>query len=275
MRGRKGTVFEGGTRVPFFVRWPAAMKRDHDVDRIAAHIDIAPTLIEACGGTMPKDRKIDGKSLLPLWDVRLSLWPDRSLFFQWHRAFAVRTQHWRLVQPVGVAEGSKFDKTKLMLFNVTNDPYETKDVAADNPDVVADLKKKYETWFKDVESTRKFAPPRIVIGTDKEPVTTLTRQDWRSKDGNWTPKSLGGWELEVDKAGAFDVTTAFAMPALKGAVLHLKLGPHRFEKKIDEGARSVFVGDIDFPAGPIRLDAWLAEGDSMRGPRFVEVRRSK
>jgi arylsulfatase A-like enzyme len=48
MRGRKGTVFEGGTRVPFFVRWPGGFKGDRDIDRIAAHIDIAPT---------PQDRR--------------------------------------------------------------------------------------------------------------------------------------------------------------------------------------------------------------------------
>src|SRR5204863_9847948 len=64
LRGRKGTVFEGGTRVPFFVRWPTGFKGDRDIETIAAHIDVTPTLSSACGGEMPKDRTIDGKSLL-------------------------------------------------------------------------------------------------------------------------------------------------------------------------------------------------------------------
>ncbi len=281
MRGRKASVFEGGTRVPFFVRWPATMRGDQDESRIAAHIDIAPTLVEACGGAMPKDRKIDGKSLLPLWDVRVSFWPDRPLFFQWHRgdvpemyrAFAVRTQNWRLVQPVGVAEGSNFDKNKLMLFSMTNDPYETKDVGADHPDVVADLKKQYEAWFKDVESTRKFAPPRIVVGSEKENPSVLTRQDWRSKDGGWTPKSIVHWELHVERAGVFEITATLPTPASKDAVLHLKIGAKEYAKKLDAKDKSVIIRGVDLPTGPLRLEAWIAEGASVRGMRFVEVRR--
>src|ERR1019366_6640201 len=213
MRGRKGTVFEGGTHVPFFVRWPAGFKGDRDIDRIAAHIDITPTLVQACGGAMPKDRQIDGKSLLPLWsDTPAVSWPDRELFFQWHRgnvpemyrAFAVRSQRWRLVQPVGVAGGSKFDKTKLMVVDIQNDPYEMKDVAAGNPDVVKQLKSRYEAWFKDVESTRQFAPPRIIIGSEKENPTVLTRQDMRVKAGA-KPTSGGYWELQVEQAGRYEL----------------------------------------------------------------------
>ncbi len=65
MRGRKGTVYQGGIRVPFFMRWPARLKPGR-IGRIAAHIDVMPTLAEACGAKAPADRKIDGRSLMPL-----------------------------------------------------------------------------------------------------------------------------------------------------------------------------------------------------------------
>src|SRR5207237_2224352 len=101
LRGLKGTAFEGGTRVPFFVRWPAGkLRANTDIDRIAAHIDLPPTLLEACGGAAPAGVLIDGVSLLPLWKGEKALWPGRTLYFQWHRgdvpqlfrAFAVRAQ---------------------------------------------------------------------------------------------------------------------------------------------------------------------------------------
>lgn len=281
MRGRKGTVFEGGTRVPFFVRWPGGFKGDRDVERIAAHIDIAPTLVEACGGTMPKDRTIDGRSLLPLWKGGGADWPNRSLYFQWHRgdvpemyrACAVRNDRYRLVQPNGVAENSKFDGTKFMLFDIQKDPYETKDLTAEMPETVAQMKKEYESWFKSVESTRKFAAPRIVVGSDAEPITTLTRQDWRSKDGTWTPKSTGAWELQVEKAGKFEVVMAIQPSAPAGAILQLHIGPHRLSKKINTDDPTPLLRDIELQAGPVRFEAWIGEGENRRAPRYVEVKR--
>jgi arylsulfatase A-like enzyme len=281
LRGRKGTVFEGGTRVPCFVRWPGKMAGDRDVDRIAAHIDIAPTVVAACGGEMPKDRTIDGKNLLPLWFGVPAAWPDRILFFQWHRgdvpetyrACAVRSQRWRLAQPDGVGEKATFDKAKWLLFDIQNDPYELKDVAAPNPDVVASLKKQYEAWFKDVESTRKFAPPRIVIGSDKENPTVLTRQDWRGPQAGWTPKSVGHWDLQVEKGGDFEFTATLPTPALRGAVLHVTLGDYKYTKTLGEGDTNALLRGIDLPAGATRLEAWIAEGQNERGMRFVEVRR--
>jgi arylsulfatase A-like enzyme len=281
MRGRKGTVFEGGTRVPFFVRWPGGFKGDRDVSRIAAHIDVAPTLAEICGAKLPRDRKIDGVSLHPLWLDESIDWPDRSLFLQWHRgdipemnrACAVRTQRWRLVQPDGVQEKSKFDANKWLLFDVQKDPYEANDVAKDNPDVVKDLRQKYEAWFKDVAATRKFEHPRIVVGSDKEPVTTLTRQDWRSNDGNWSPKSLGHWDVTIDRAGNFDFSATLPGAAARGATLRVKLGDRVYTKKIEEGAKSESIRGIDLPAGSLQIEAALIEGDTTRGVRFVEVRR--
>jgi arylsulfatase A-like enzyme len=277
LRGRKGTVFEGGTRVPFFVRWPAQLPKDREIDRIAAHIDIAPTLVTACGGEMPKDRTIDGKNLLPLWKGGNVDWPDRSLFFQWHRgdvpelyrACAVRTQRYRLVQPAGVAENAKFDKTKFMLFDIEKDPYELQDLAGDQPEVVGKLKKQYESWFRDVESTRHFAPPRIQIGSDQENPVILTRQDWRGSK----PMSFGHWELQVAKAGRFDIEATLPGPATKGSVLHLTLGGRKYTPIIVANDKTAFLRGIDLPAGPLRLEAWVAEGAGVHGVRFVEIRR--
>ncbi|MBI3822508.1 MAG: sulfatase-like hydrolase/transferase [Planctomycetes bacterium] len=274
MRGRKGTVFEGGTHVPFFVRWPAGFKGDRDVHPIAAHIDVAPTLVEICGGKMPDDRKIDGVSLHSLWLGESIDWPDRPLFFQWHRgnvpqmyrAFAVRTRQWRLVQPDGVAEKSKFDKTKLMLFDIAKDPYEINDVADKNAEVVDRLKKQYETWFKDVESTRKFRPPTITVGSPQENPTILTRQDMRNGEH---------WLINVEKAGKYDIEVTLQKPASKDAMLDLRLGNNSHSRKIAANARTVLLTGIDIPETALVLEPTVTIGDTSVGVRFVKIERKQ
>ena len=66
MKGRKSSVYKGGIRVPFYLQYPAKFKKPKDIDGMAAHIDLLPTLAELCNVPLPKDRKIDGKNLLPL-----------------------------------------------------------------------------------------------------------------------------------------------------------------------------------------------------------------
>ena len=66
MKGRKGSVDEGGIRVPLFVRWPGQIRPGTEVKQIAAHIDLFPTLVELCGVPMPETLSLDGVSLAPL-----------------------------------------------------------------------------------------------------------------------------------------------------------------------------------------------------------------
>src|SRR5262249_43337165 len=145
---RKGSVHEGGVRVPCFVRWPGKWKGDRDIDRIAAHIDMMPTLLSACDVALPPKLHVDGESLTPLLDGGAKVdWPDRTLFFQWHRgdvpelyrACAARSQKWRLVQPDGVQKPPA--KHIFKLYNMEHDPLEMNDIAGKHPDMVAKMKK--------------------------------------------------------------------------------------------------------------------------------------
>jgi arylsulfatase A-like enzyme len=214
LRNRKGTVYEGGIRVPCYVRWPAQAKGGRAIDTPLAHIDITPTVLDACG--VPKDRAaLDGRSFDSPLGGEKGRWPDRTLFFQWHRgdepekyrAFAARGPRYKLVQATGVPQGAKWEP-KYELFDIEADPFEQKDLAADKPDVVAQLKREYEAWFADV--TRKgFAPPRIVVGSEKENPVRLSRQDWRGPNATWAPDAMGGWEVELAKEGRYKVTVRY------------------------------------------------------------------
>ena len=115
----------------------------------------------------PAEVKLDGVSLMPLLRGDKVDWPDRMLFFQWHRgdepemyrACAARSQRWKLVQPRGVGAGPFTEKPRFELYDMAADPFEMKDLAGEHPEVVERMKRAYEDWFKDVRATRGFAPP--------------------------------------------------------------------------------------------------------------------
>ena len=99
------------------------------------------------------------------------------------------------MQAAGVAAGREVDSRSTSSSTSSTDPFEEKDLAADKPEDVAKLKEEYETWFADV--TRKgFAPPRIVIGSEKENPVRLSRQDWRGPKGRLDgskARGIGNW----------------------------------------------------------------------------------
>jgi arylsulfatase A-like enzyme len=265
MRGLKGTVYEGGIRVPLFVRWPGRFEGGKHVDGVCAHIDITPTLLDLCG--VRARSKMDGVSLANL------TWPERSLFFQWHRGevpqphrgAAVRAGRWKLVH------GTE-------LYDIENDPAESKDVATAHSDVVTKLVTEYEYWFRDVSSTRGYEPPRIILGSKQENPTVLTRQDWRGPRAGWERNSLGFWEVEVQREGRYRITVRFSeVPnlsrdrdgAVGGPVIHFRLATVELTGTAAAGATEYTWKDVRLPSGPARLDAAIGS----IGVHYVEVQR--
>ena len=262
--------------MPFYVRWKGHTGDGMKVDTPAAHIDIAPTLLDVCGVRAPKGVAMDGHSLLPLLTGARSDWPDRTLFFQWHRgdvpelgrAFAARGPRYKLVQAAGVAPGKYTPKQEL--FDLANDPFEEKDVAGDHPEIVHDLRAKYERWFADVKSTRNFAGPRIHVGSDREPLTMLTRQDWRGPKAGWTPTSEGHWDVFVERPGKYRVTLDFdAAPDARQAFVDT--GKIKDKVAVPAGqARAVI--ELPLFKGDATLGAWV-EGKARVGVKYVAVER--
>ena len=256
MRGLKGTVYEGGIRVPFFVRWPATVKAGTRVDRVAAHIDVAPTLLDACGASAAgKGTKFDGRSLLPLLRNSKANWADRTVFTQWHRgdepvlfrSCMARTQRWKLVN------GKE-------LYDMEADLAEAKDVAAEHPEVVAKLRREYEDWFNDVSGTRGYAPPRIAIGTTDENPVILTRQDWRGPRAGWDAASLGYWEVRVERDATYDVSVRFA--ATKNpAKLRFRINGSEGAADVPAGAQEASLGSLRIARGNGRVEVELDSGD--------------
>ena len=282
MLQQKGNVHEGGIRVPLFVRWPAALQGGRIVERVpAAHIDLTPTLLELCKVPKPANVKFDGLSLAPLLRGDPVAWPDRTLYFQWHRgdvpqryrAFAARSTDWKLVQLAGVPEGVWNAPPKFELFDMKNDPLETKDVAGEHPDIVEKMKRDYDAWFTDVTGARDYTTPsRIHLGTPQENPSVLTRQDWRVPQAGQTLNPHGYWEVLVAKSGAYRIKLTFAV-APANSMVSFELNGVKLSKELGTGATECEFNSVSLKTGPGRLTAWVAHDGKSLPVKFVEVKR--
>ncbi|MBS1824544.1 MAG: sulfatase-like hydrolase/transferase [Acidobacteria bacterium] len=264
MRGHKTTTYEGGIRVPFLMKWPRRLQAGTKIGRLAAHIDVMPTLVEIAGAKLPRDLKIDGRSLNPLLAGERAEWKPRTLFFQWHRGdrpephrnSAAHDGRWKLVN------GKE-------LYDLQSDPGEQKDLAVAQPDIAKRLRGEYDAWFADVSATRNYEPPKIFLGAEQENPVTLTRQDWRGPSASWDGKGNGHWEVDVRRAGKYDITVRMAKTAAAGKV-EFKLAAVSQTAEVPAAAESVVMRGVTLPKGPGQLSAVLEAG----GVRYVDVERT-
>ena len=129
-RGWKLTFFEGGIRVPMFVKWPRHIKPGSKSETMVSHLDLLPTAAAAAGAELPSDRVIDGVNLLPLLEEAPAV--PRVIFWRDGHYQAVQTAGWKLQ----IADRPN----KAWLFNLNDDPTEQKNLSAELPDKVVELK---------------------------------------------------------------------------------------------------------------------------------------
>ena len=131
-RGWKGTFFEGGIRVPFFVSWPGRIAPGQRLAMPTEHIDVLPTLAAAAGAPLPAGRRIDGINLLPFITGHAPPPARRILFWRSGSYEAARDGDWKLQLSRNPA--------RIWLFDLATDPTEHKDLSTQRPDVVAQLR---------------------------------------------------------------------------------------------------------------------------------------
>jgi len=282
MRGSKGSEYDGGHRVPCFIRWPGGLQPRGDIDHITAHIDILPTLIDLCGIPAPKDVRFDGTSLVPLLRGQ-DRWPDRTLFVhsqridhpQKWRKCAVMTDRWRLV-------GGK------ELYDMQADPQQKRDVAGDHPDVVQALRRAYEAWWDDIDD-RFDDYCRLILGSPHQNPTRLVAHDWHPTEGPvpWSQGHVrsprlyanGFWAVEIAQAGTYRFTLRRA-PKEAGFSLEADKARLQVRGQVDETrpadpkAKAV-VFEVRLAAGPTMVQTWLTNTQTgkSRGAYDVTVER--
>lgn len=306
MKGKKGSVYEGGHRVPCFLSWPAKnMNTGIDLDRMTAHIDILPTLIDLCNLKTPEKAKFElsGQSWLPLLKGEEEEWQERAIYLhsqnvtqqheKWKNSLVAREQ-WRLVN-------------QNELYNIKADPSQKLNVAQENPDVVADLQERYEQYWKAI-GEGKSMHQRVVVGSGKIEETWLcsdawipeqdTPHTWDQSQVNRAVKNFGYWPLRIAQNGNYvfevrrwpkevdcsinDAPEVQAQgdifhhnkPVLvnAGSIVHaskvkLRLGEEFFEKKIGRDDRSA-VFYVDLGSGELDVQAWLIDSLGNEHPAY-------
>ena len=254
MRGKKSSLYEGGHRVPFFVRWPDGnIQGGRDVEGLTRGTDLLPTLIDLCGLDLPDGLSFDGLSLAdplqtgqPVSTERISVvqfgHPNEGIWgYTAEDQAAVMWQHWRLVN------GHE-------LYDVNTDPGQSNDLSADHPDIVSRLHDHYQDWWDGVgQNLDRYYP--LTIGTANENPMRLCSCDWawvyadNQSNIRGCVMDSGTWHVEVAKEGRYSLT--------------LRRWPQESELGISAPAPVMQGLDGSWPEGkalPV-ASAWLQAGD--------------
>ncbi len=154
-RGAKGSLFEGGIRVPAIMSMPGKIPENEVRGQMISNADFFPTILETCG-VRPPDRPIDGSTLWPVLRSAHAPDPHEVLHWQWQKQWAVREGDWKLIgngrdtTGLGSKHAPRKEMGELYLANLADDPPESVNHAAASPNVVARLKKLHEQWLRRV-----------------------------------------------------------------------------------------------------------------------------
>lgn len=152
LRGGKGTPYQGATRVPSLWRWPDGFAGGRDCPALTAHLDVVPTLLEITGIKPSRKARgqIEGRSLVPLLRHPDADWPERTLVTHVGRWPAGKQQEAKYAECS--IQNSRFTLVNNReLYDLSQDPGETRNVINDHPDVVRQLRAAYDQWWEEVQ----------------------------------------------------------------------------------------------------------------------------
>ena len=301
MRGKKRSLYDGGHRVPCFIRWPSGgLVGPRQIDEPTQCQDLLPTLVDLCGLESPEPADFDGVSLAQPLRNEGEI-GDRMLFVQYghgcegdsgatHRGdAAVIWNNWRLVEDE--------------LFDLSRDPGQQTDRSGEFPQVRVAMRDEYDAWWDRVGGNLETYNP-ITIGSDHENPTRLSSCDWATVYCD-NPGGIRGcvmdsgtWHLSVDRDGTYafslyrwpeesGLPVSAPAPAMQGvdgslpkgvalpvARAWMKVGGIEAEGDVGpENQCATF--SVDLTAGPARLKTWWldAEGNELAGAYYVSVTR--
>lgn len=228
LNGRKGSVYQGGIRAPFFIRYPQGFKGNKDINSLSAHLDVLPTLAELCGFEVPTDRKIDGQSMVPLMAGDVNVGSDRSYFAYWTRKYpelyeniSVQKSGWKLVG--NTAYNS--DITNFDLFNLNDDPYEQNNLISINSAKAQELKSELDEIYHElIQEENLVNPPLIQVGNSAENPVFLNRNDAAGERGIWAQEDVFGyWQVAI-QPGVYDIKFKFIKPVPPKGKMTMEMG---------------------------------------------------
>jgi arylsulfatase len=287
LREGKTKYYDGGHRVPCWVRWPGGkLGNPRDITVPAQMQDLAPTLLEFCQVSKSPKAVFDGKSLAKLLHGDPHF-PERMLVVQYSRAVlekwqcAVIWNQWRLVL------GKE-------LYDIHADLAQKNDLAGKHPEIVAKMRAYYEKWWGELEKQTRDFTPCAYLGA-AQALVKLTSSDWQDvycdnagniRNGEGGPRG-GPWNVQVEQAGEYEIALR-RWPREVDTALGAQYGPQsmtfpiaqakvaasgrEFNGKTEPTAKEAVVR-VTLPAGKIQLQAWFqdAQGKDLCGAYYAYV----
>ncbi|MDX2431250.1 MAG: arylsulfatase [Bacteroides sp.] len=301
MRGMKGSEYNGGHRVPFYIHWPAGgMNSGKDVEQITSYNDVLPTLIDLCGLQGP-GVNFDGQSISPILNSDKTSWAPRIIITdtqreedteKWKKC-AIMTDQWHLIR------GEE-------LYDMEKDPGQTTDMADQHPEIVKELSDAYELWWEDIsEDFDDYC--EIIINTEEENPVCLRSHDWHSTalppwnqghirtalvdNGYWVVDvaeagsykfSLRRWPMETGLALNASLPPSIAVPggvpwpagvSIQFTQARISIGEEEQSAVVDPSQQDVSFS-FDLEPGKTSLQTWLEDSEGItRGAYYVYVTR--
>ncbi len=152
LRGHKGSLWEGGIRVPALAWWPGHIAPGSTTDQPVISLDLMPTMLAMAGASLPEGHRLDGADL---WAVLFAQQPlrPRTLFWQYNEQAAAREGSWKLARDVGNQPG-------LALYDLAGDLGEKQNLAGEHPARVQTMLAALEAWQAGVTSGATVQPER-------------------------------------------------------------------------------------------------------------------
>ncbi len=250
LRANKGSIYEGGVRVPLFVRWPKHFPAGGRVEAQCSHVDLFPTFCELAGVPLPDDRKIDGMSLLPLLEAGSGQRHHKYVYHTWDRYFpnpndrwAISDQRWKLA--CQIRRGETATEKNWQLFDLDADLAEKNNLADKHPEIVRRLRAEFLRWFDDVTDGVEYRPVPIPVGHTAEPLVEIQPSwakwqgknvtyvfrgyDWDTIEGWKEAGEHATWKLDVLRGGTYEVAISYGRSARGGGTLRLSVGDQTVE----------------------------------------------
>ncbi|TWU38371.1 arylsulfatase [Novipirellula artificiosorum] len=292
MKGKKGSLDEGGLRSPLFIRWPDHIRAGASIPQIAGAIDLLPTLADLANIDLKIDKPLDGTSLQPLLLNETTTWPSRMLFAAKKKEVSVRTQRFRL------------DSTGK-LFDIDKDPGQHVDVSEEYPKAASELRRKAQLHAEEMNacfdkfSGRPFhvgyGPSTTLPARDGEPHGAIQRSAKAPNNSffkNWTNvDDYIHWPIDVGQQGDYEAIVYYTCAAgNEGAritlsvaevsvsqIVHEVFDPPLYDKSKERVENShYFVKDFKpLPLGVFHLNKGSCElrlgAETMTGSGLIDV----
>jgi hypothetical protein len=300
MRGHKTQLYEGGHRVPLFVRWSGGnLGKPRDVDGLTKVKDVMPTLVDLCGLVYPQPLKFDGMSLAPVLKGNAKVPEDRMLVINYSRmpfnfdypspespsiirrdGALVMWKRWRLLND-------------SVLYDLNADPMQEKNIIKSRPDIATIMKNRLDTWWDEVADIANKSQP-VVIGNDRENPVMLTACEWMDVFVDQQEQVRQGvqrnsfWNVYVDNAGEYEfilrplpkeadtipVKSGYETVVLPIASARMAIDDQLLNQRVPPKVQSATF-TVRLNKGPAVLHTWFLDKNNraLCGAYYVYVRR--